>query len=650
MGEESKLLSSLSLGNKTLNNRIVFGPIRTNRAEKNLLGKWHQAYYEERARGGAGMIIVEGASILPFHYPYERSINICKQGALESYEKTADIVHKYKCLLIGQLNHYGCQATSGISDTEMWAPSAFPEVDSGEVPKVMEEEDIEAVISGFVSGAETLSAAGLDGVEINAGQFSLLRQFLSPLTNFRIDQYGGSLENRARLLVNVLKKVREKLGKDFILGLRLCGDEFAPWGGLTPEQSAEAARYISEQVKLDYIAVELGSVFSTNMTMASMRVPKDYAKDAAILIKKAVNIPVCATGSIANVDLAEGILKSGIDLVEMTRPLNADPLLPVKYKKGQKEKIRPCLLCNQGCYTHMMTNPPLSCAMNPLAGKEDKYPESIIKKALWRKKVFVVGGGPAGLEAAAIAAQRGHQVILFEKSSFLGGRLNLAAKISGNSGFLQGIDYLEKSAREYGVEFRMNEEFSLETLEEETPDLIVLAQGSKPAPAPMKIDKKAQVFRPEDVLRDNSILKGNVAVIDLEGSWSGIGIAVDFAQKVKSMQIISPDFFIASQLAAQGEFKSLYQAALSMEIKFIPQTEVTAVGENYLEILDKFSREKSIIKDIDCVVLAMQNYPLNDLCQLLQGRGIEIWSAGDCVAPRNIGIAVWEGFQVGIKI
>jgi len=649
VGEGANLLSSLSLGKKTLKNRIVFGPIRTNRAEKNLLGRWHQAYYEERARGGAGMIIAEGASVLPFHYPYERAINICRQGALESYQKTADIVHKYECLLIGQLNHYGCQAGSGISDREMWAPSAFPEVDSGEVPKIMEEEDIEGVIAGFLSGAEKLSAAGLDGVEINAGQFSLLRQFLSPLTNFRSDHYGGSLENRARFLVHLLKKVREKLGEDFILGLRLCGDEYAPWAGLTPEQSGEVARYISDQVELDYITVEVGSVFSINMTMASMRVPVDYANGPAELIKKAVNIPVCATGSIANVELAEGMVESGIDLVEMTRPLNADPRLPVKYKDGLKEKIRPCLLCNQGCYTHMMTNPPLSCAMNPLAGREEKYPERK-RPVPWRKTVFVVGGGPAGLEAAAVVARRGHQVVLFEKSSMLGGRLNLAAKIPGNGGFLLGIDYLIKNAREQGVKLRMNREFTIKTLEEETPDVIVLAEGSKPAPVSITIDSKARVFRPEEVLGGIGRLAGHVAVIDLEGSWSGIGIAVAFAQQAQSVQIISPDFFIASQLAAKGEFKSLYQAALSMGIKFIPQTEVTAVGENYLETIDKFSREKSIIKDIDCVLLAMPNYPQNDLYQALLGRGIEVWTAGDCVAPRDFGTAVREGFQAGIKI
>lgn len=650
MGEETNILSSFSLAKRKLKNRIVFGPIRTNRAEKNILGNWHLAYYQERARGGAGMIVVEGASVLPDDYPYERAINICQKGALEGYKKIAEGVHQYDCLLVAQLNHYGCQGESGISDRELWAPSPFPEVNSGEIPKVMEEEDIAAVIVGFATGAEKLSLAGVDGVEINVGQFSLLRQFLSPLTNFRSDQYGGSLENRAGFSLNVLKSVRQKIGQDQILGLRLCGDEYAPWGGLTPEQSGEVARYICDHVPIDYIAVEVGSVYSVNMTMASMRVPVDYAIGPAGIIKKEVNIPVCATGSIVSVDMAEGILQEGIDMVEMTRPLNADPQLPIKYKEGLKEKIRPCILCNQGCYMHMTTNPPLSCAMNPKAGREVQYMGQKFSSKFWRKKVFVIGGGPAGLEAAAVAAEKGHQVILFEKGPIPGGRLKLAGKIPGNIGFQRGIDYLVKDAYDQGVEFRMNSEFSIKTLEEETPDVIILATGSKPAPVSIKIDPLMKVFCPEEVLADDSKLIGNVAIVDLEGSWSAIGTAVAIVNKVDSIQIVAPDFFIASQLAAKGEFKKLYQDAFQLGIKFLPQTKVEAVGKNFIEVVDKFSSKKSLIKDIDCVVLACPNYPLDDLYQELLGRGIEVWSAGDCVAPRNYGSAVREGFQVGIRI
>lgn len=652
MDKGSTLLSPLKLGRHKLKNRIVFGPHRTNRAECNSFSDWHIEYYRERARGGVGLIVTEGGCVLPFANSYEKALNVWAKGTIEGYKRIGQAVHENGSLVVAQLNHYGCQSNSGIGDRELWAPSPIPELNSGEVPKVMEEEDIEEVIAGFASSAEKISSVGLDGVEINIGQYSLLRQFLSPLTNLRTDKFGGVLENRARISIETLSRVRQKLGSELLLGVRLCGDEYAPWAGLTPEHCGEVARYLCEHpdTYIDYITVEVGSIFSVNMTMASMRHPEDYALNPARIIQKEVSVPVCATGSIVRPDLAESIVGEGIALVDMTRALIADPQLPIKYSNKLKEKIRPCILCNQGCFTHSATNPPLSCAMNPQIEFEGCYPKPKKVRQFDKKNIFVIGGGPAGLGTAAAAAERGHRVALFEKLSVPGGRLRLAAKLPGNQGFARGIDYLCQIARDHGVEFRLNCEFSQTILDEEVPDAIVLATGSKPSPVSLKRDPEAVVFRPEIVLEDPTKISGNVLIIDMEGSWPAIGTASLLVNRVSSIQIVSPDFFVCSQLAANGEFVRLYQEACQKGIKFMPQTEVTEIRKNSIEVIDKFSKQKEIIDNIDVVILASPNYPQNDLYKKLLGQGIEIWTAGDCVAPRSFAAAVREGFQIGTRI
>lgn len=637
------MFTGIRLAGRQLKNRIVFGPIRSNRAADHVLGDWHRAYYGERAKGGAGMIVTEAGMVIAGDYPYEKAVNVWAPGAAAGYQNIADTLHPYGCLAIAQLGHFGGQAVSGMTDRELWAPSAVPEVNSGEVPKVMEAEDIEAVIDAFARAASLVCGTDMDGVEINAGQFSLLRQFLSPLTNFRGDDYGGTLENRARLCCRVLLAVRKSIGSQQIMGLRLCGDEFAPWGGLTPEQCAEIARYLEDQTSPDYITVELGSIYSAHMTLASMRVPLDYGIAAAQTIRSQVKAPVCATGSIAGRDWAEGLIKAGIDLVEMTRPLNADPRLPVKYSGELAEKIRPCIFCNQGCYTHLNSNPPFSCAMNPLAGREREY-QRRLQPARWQKKVLVVGGGPAGLAAAATAAGRGHRVVLWEKEPACGGRLALAAKIPGNSGFRLGIDHLLQEALDQGVEIRMGANFTLQTLVEETPEAVILAAGSRPGAIEAAVEADAVIWRPEEILANPEQIRGHVLVADLEGSWSGLATAVFLAGQADSVQIISPDFFIAAQLAAKGEFMRLYGEAISLGIQFRPQAEVIRIARDHVQVRDKFSRQEETIRPLDSVVLSVARWPANDLYQDLLGRGIEVYAVGDCVAPRNYGSAVREGF------
>ncbi|MCL6558225.1 MAG: mycofactocin system FadH/OYE family oxidoreductase 2 [Firmicutes bacterium] len=646
-----RLLSPLDLGKKNLKNRIIFGPHRTNFAVKNLPGEKHADYYEQRAKGGVGLIIVEGGSVHPSDYPYEKVIFAYARDAVFGYSKIAKAVHRHGCLVVAQLNHYGGQADGSLSRREIWAPSPVPEVNSGEIPKVMETEDIEEIIESFVQSSLIVCEAGMDGVEINMGQCSLLRQFLSPLTNFRTDEYGGSLENRARFCMGVLKKVRQKIGQDFIIGLRLCGDEYAPWGGLTPDCCLEAARYICRESGLiDYLAVEVGSIYSLHMTMASMRHPEDYAVGPARLIAGAVDVPVCATGSIRSVELAEKLLHEKIKLVDMARALIADPQLPEKARSGKLEQIRPCILCNEGCYVYSTMNPVLTCAVNPSAGQEKMEQIAGAKKVNRKKSVAVIGGGPAGLEAAGTAAERGWRVVLYEKNNEPGGRLVLAAKIPGWERSRDIINHLYERAIAHGVEMRLGCEVSESIIEKERYDAIIVATGSKPSSVPFRTEDGVKIWTADDILEDRVGAGNSIVIIDLEGAWQAVGAALVAAERFKKIIVLAPEMFVSPELAKNGEFVIWYQQAFRKGIELIPQTEVIKVSKSGVEVLDCFSRNKWLLTGIDTVVLAAPRSPETGLYKKMTGKGIKVWAIGDCVAPRNLSAAIREGRIAGLKI
>jgi mycofactocin system FadH/OYE family oxidoreductase 2 len=643
----AKLFSPLKIGKHILNNRIIFGPHRTNFAVQNLPSKQHVNYYERRAKGGVGLTIIEGGCIHPSDYPYERAIFAYRKAVTDGYGQIAEALHRHGCLAVAQLNHSGGQADSSLSRRETWAPSAVPEINSGEVPKIMEKEDIKEVIEGFVNAAWRLKNSGLDGIEINAGQFSLLRQFLSPLTNYRSDDYGGSLENRVRFCREVLQEVRRATGSDFLIGLRLCGDEYAPWGGLNSEDCRDIARHLCKGGLVDWFTVETGSIYSLHMTAASMRHPEDYAAQPACLIAEAVDIPVCATGSIVSVKLAEKLLNEGVQLAEMTRALIADPDLPAKAKEDEAN-IRPCILCNQDCYVNSVMNPVLSCAVNPFAGEELKETYTVSPAGF--KKVLVAGAGPAGLEAAITAARRGHRVVLYERDSEPGGRLKLAARIPGCGKFQSIIDYLYRCVREIGIEIHLGSNADDSVIAAESPDAVVVATGSRPSPVPFAVDAGITFIRPEELLAGNRKVGSRVMIIDLEGAWQAPGVALSLAGEVEKISIITPEMFVSPELAKNGEFLYWYQQAFQKNIEFIPQTEVIRVSGSCLETVDRFSREKRMFNQIDTIVPVIPAYPDQSLYLRLLKTGIQVWVAGDCVAPRNLGAAIREGRNIGLMI
>jgi mycofactocin system FadH/OYE family oxidoreductase 2 len=644
----NSLFTSQRLGRKVVPNRIVLASHRTNFAERNLFGERHLDYYLARARGGTGLIVLEASVVHPSDFPYEQAIFGFDERIVDSYRRVAEALHAHNVLVLAQLTHSGQEGVSGLAQRELWAPSPVPNAASREVPKVMEVEDIHAVIAGFARSAELGREGGLDGMELNAADKSLLRQFLSPLTNQRADDYGGVLENRLRFVREVIAAVRRALGPDLSLGLRLCADEFAPWAGLKPQDSRDIAIALAADGALDYIAVAVGSIYSGHMARASMHIPEGYAVPLAEGVKSLVSLPVFATERIIDPLFAAGIIVEGrADMVEMTRALIADADLPRKARAGRLVDIRPCIACNQDCVVDSPMNPRLGCVHNASAGREAELGDETIVPASKPRRVMVVGAGPAGLEAARVAALRGHAVDLYERERTPRGQVGVAAVGPGRGELGKVIRYLEAQVRERGVRLHTNEEITVERVIAARPDAVVVATGAQAAPPPFPVTGGAQIVDEMQVLLDRPPVGPRVVVVDETGLPRGASTAEFLADQGCEVTLVTTDMFVSPQLTATQDLTLWYQHAISKGIKFLPQTLVRRVEGRGVVVADRFSREERVLEGVDTVVLVLYRLPRQDLFLALKAQGFEVYRAGDCVAPRQISQAVLEGNRVG---
>lgn len=634
-----KLLEPLPLGARIAANRVMFGPHVTNLGDEDRrFTKRHVAYYARRAAGGCGTIVVEGASVHESDWPYERAPLAAVASA--GWSAISAACRAQGSTVIASLDHAGGQGSSAYSQLPLWAPSRVPEVASREVPKWMEDEDIAAVVAGFESAATSAVAAGCDGVEINAGQHSLVRQFLSGLTNVRDDRWGA---NRLQFAHEVIAAARHGAGSDSVVGLRLSCDELAPWAGITPDQAPAIAADLVRN-GLDYVVVVRGSIFSTEQTRPDFHQPTGFNLELAAAVAGAVEVPVFAQGSITDIGQAEWALGGYDDRarcagVEMTRAQIADPDLVAKVRSGASERIRPCTRCNQTCQVRDARNPLVTCIGEPTSGRETEDPDWYAP-APRRRRVAVVGGGVAGLETARVASARGHDVSVFERSDALGGM----AAVAGPNGAI--AEWLVSEVAAAGVTVMTGSDVVVGL---DGFDVVVQCTGGRAGVTEYAIDDRAaESGRVVDVgaLRLGEAAlpgSGDIVLFDPIGG----PIAVALAEELGSRAVlVTQDQIAGNELSRTGDLapanSRLAQAGVRiMRRSLLRSVRLTSDGIE-VDVADRFKPGLTTLP-----AAAMVDCGFRLPTDRLPGATV---AAGDCVAPRTVHEAILEARRAARSI
>ncbi len=635
----------------------MFGPHETNLAWDRSISERHVAYYERRARGGAGVVVVEEASVHPSDWPYERCPLAVECGP--GWAAVADAVHAHGGLALAAIGHTGGQGSSAYSQRPLWAPSGVPEVNTREMPKVMEPDDVDAVVRGFGEAAALAVRSGLDGVEVNAGQNSLVRQFLSGLTNLRGDAYGT---DRMRFAREVLHAVRAGAAGG-IVGLRLSCDELAPWAGIVPEAAAEIAATLAPWV--DYLVVVRGGIFSVASTRPDGHDQPGFNLDLVRSVRDAVDrrVPVFAQGSIVDVGQAEWAIGDGrCDGVEMTRAQIADPDLVAKARAGETDRIRPCILCNQTCKVRDARNPIVSCVVEPRAGFETTDLDSALGPTDRRPRpleVLVVGAGVAGLECARVAASRGHHVTVVERSAETGGMVRIAAAGSGRDRLALVADWLAAECERLGVTVDLSREVSADVLQRATAagTRVVVCTGSVAATESLETnyatDDGALVRTAVDVLDarrrgglDDVVPAGPVVVWDPIGGPIAVSVAEGLVADGREVTLVTPDLIVGTLLSRSGDLAPANVRLAAAGVEFRKRAVLREVRATTALVEDRFTGE---LVELKAAVVVDAGPRLPDERLWLES-GADHLRAGDAVAPRTIYEAVLEGRRAALTL
>ena len=650
------LFSPLRLGPKEAMNRVWMTAHSTQLVKDHNFSDAHIAYYAERAKGGVGVITMEAMAVHPTTQPYEGKIFAFDERVIPEYMKLAAAVRPYGTILLSQLWHRGRQTDSIVSRQPVWAPSAIPCTVYREMPHEMTKSDIDELIDGYVRAAQHSVAGGLDGVEIHGlAHGYLVGQFLSPATNHRTDEYGGSEQNRLRLMMEIIDAVRAVVPEDLVCGIRINGDDGGIEGGLDNAGWIAIAEAIAKRGDLDYISVSQGTYINRMKIYGASPTPNGFQLEDTARIKAAVGaMPVVAVGRITTPEMAEATLTSGgADFIGMARQLIADPFWPRKAMEERDADIRPCVGANW-CMS-AITKAPLACIHNPAVGREAELGHGTLTPASAPRQVAVVGGGPAGLRAALTAAERGHRVTLFERGTELGGQVRLIGRASAYREWLSIVEWLIEQLAKTDAEVRLGTEATASDLADF--DAVVVATGSRPlrhgwtALHPVRWGSgqgfpgsdQWNVLTAEEVLGGTHEIGERVMVLDDTGERQGTLVAEFLAEQRHPVEIVTRLSSVAPGLSASRDVGFVHKRLRRMGVVFTPNHEIDRVDEDRVTLRDVHTDERIVREPVDCVVLVTGNRAEDMLLKELTGKGVDVVGVGDVLAPRRIFNAIYEG-------
>ena len=643
------LFSPLQLGDLKIKNRIVSTGHETHLNEQGVVGDAMIAYHEARAKGGAGLIVIEVALAHASGVFVAHPIRVDSDDCIPGYRNLANALHKHDCGVVAQLFHPGREILASEDGTApvSYSASATPNERFHVMPRSMPVEMVEEVIGAFGDAAIRMQSAGLDGVEIVASHGYLPAQFLNPQVNIRNDAYGGSLENRTRFIRAIAADIREKTSPGFVIGLRLSGDERSH-EGLEAGEMQDACERIVADGHLTYLSVVAGSsaTLAGSVHIAPpMFEDVGYTTPLADGIRARTGLPTIVTGRINQPQDAERILASGqADMCGMTRAMICDPEIGNKAREGKVDDIRACIACNQACIGHFHAGYPISCIQNPVSGRELVYSSVIM--TLKKRRIMVIGGGPGGMKAAAVAAERGHDVTLFEREAQLGGQTRLAQLLPHRTEFGGIIMNLTREMELAGVEVRKQVLVDKATVRDFAPDEVIVATGATPRWPDMEGGDRAHVVDAWQVLRGEAKVGSSAVVADWRADWIGIGIAEMLAEQGCSVRLAVNGYMPGQTIQMYVRDASIARLH-KLGVEIIPYVRLFGVDEDTVYLQHLMSGDAVVCEDVDTLVLAQGHTPENDTETMLRKLGVPHHLVGDCISPRTAEEAVLEGLRVG---
>lgn len=641
-----KLFEPVRIGTLTLKNRGAMMPMATDLADKDGIVTPRQIrYYEERARGGLGLIVTEYTGVDDEDsIPSIHNLRIARDYHVSEMEKLTDAIHLHDCKVICQIHHGGATSNPAFTGRQNIAPSAVPIADGRPVPREMTLEDIRRVQGKFVDAAVRCAKAGFDGVELHGAHGYLIAQFFSKYYNRRTDEYGGSVENRCRFVAEIIAAIRERLGS-FPVTLRMCGDEMTPTDGfLTLEDSLEVARYL-ESCGIDAISISCGSARNGDANCEPFSYRTGWKAHVARAYKEALSIPVIATGTVKTPADAEKMLEDGVcDIVGLGRSTLADPEFMRKAREGRADEVRGCIGCLY-CRERVLGKAlPIRCAVNARAAREDEL--SDLRHDGADRTVAVVGGGVAGMEAARVLALRGFAPVVFEQSDRLGGALNVADRAELREKLTHLVETMTLQLERLGVEVRLGTKATPEALRELEPAAVLLACGAKPKDPQLPGAETANVCTADDVLTGASVPAGRAVVVG--GGLTGLEAAEELLGRGLSVTIVG-----RAPKLGRNVFGAILNDELSRIMPHEPQVLTSCVptqvrpGELEVEHLD--TGEHATVP-ADWVVLALGVTPRTEELAPLQAAFPDARVIGDARKPGRVWSAMRDGFEAAYAL